>query len=85
MNLNMQLTRTTALASAGTRPAQRPVLLTRTFVATGDERCPIAGIWSPIECDSISDDPQLTRPVMRSLSVWRAFHTPLTIPRYSLA
>ena len=85
MNLNMQLTRSTALAAAGTRPAQRPVLLTRTFVATGDERCPIAGIWSHIECDSISDDPQLTRPVMRSLSVWRAFHTLLTIPRYSLA
>jgi hypothetical protein len=85
MNLNMQLTRTTALASAGTRPAQRPVLLTRTFVETGDERCPIAGIWSRIECDPLSDDPQLAQPAMRRLLSWRAFHTLLTMPRYSLA
>ena len=85
MNLNMQLTRTTALASAGTRPAQRPVLLARTFVETGDERCPIAGIWSRIDCDPIADDPELARPAMRRLLSWRAFHTLLTIPRYSLA
>jgi hypothetical protein len=89
MNLNMQLTRSTALAAAGTRPAQRPVLLTRTFVETGDERCPIAGIWSRIECDPIApasqDEPQLARPAMRRLLSWRAVHTLLTIPRYSLA
>ena len=86
MNLTLQLfSRSTSLSAARTRPAEQPFRLTRTFVETGDERCPIAGIWSRIECDSISDDPQLTRPVMRSLSVWRAFHTLLTIPRYSLA
>jgi hypothetical protein len=66
-------------------PTLRPAVLTRTFVETGDERCPIAGIWSRIECDPIADDPQLAQPAMRRLLSWRAFHTLLTVPRYSLA
>jgi hypothetical protein len=85
MNLTMQLTRITALARTENRPAQRPILLTRTFVETGDERCPIAGIWSRIDCDPIADDPELARPAMLRLLSWRAFHTLLTIHRYSLA
>ena len=42
--------------------------LTRTFVETGDERCPIAGIWSRLENDATADDSELTRP-----AVWRLF------------
>jgi hypothetical protein len=48
--------------------------LTRTFVETGDERCPLAGIWSRIEdCDPAIDDPEITRPAMWRLLPWRAF------------
>ena len=47
--------------------------LTRTFVETGDERCPIAGIWSRLENDAIDDDSELTRPAMWRLLLWRAF------------
>jgi hypothetical protein len=48
--------------------------LIRTFVETGDERCPIAGIWSRlVETDATADDPELTPPAMRSLFPWRAF------------
>ena len=86
MNLTMQLfSRSTSLSAARTRPAEQPFRLTRTFVETGDERCPIAGIWSRIDCDPIADDPELARPAMRRLLSWRAFHTLLTIHRYSLA
>lgn len=42
--------------------------LMRTFVETGDERCPIAGIWSRLENDATADDSELTRP-----AVWRLF------------
>jgi len=47
--------------------------LTRTFVETGDERCPIAGIWSRLENDATDDDAELARPVMGRLLRWRAF------------
>ena len=47
--------------------------LTRTFVETGDERCPIAGIWSRLESDATADESELARPVMRRLLRWRAF------------
>jgi hypothetical protein len=85
MNLTVQLTRSTSLSAVQTRPAEQPFRLTRTFVETGDERCPIAGIWSRIDCEPIADEPELTRPAVRRLLPWRAFHTLLTIPRYSLA
>jgi hypothetical protein len=85
MNMTVQLTRSKTFAGTENRPTRRPVQLTRTFVETGDERCPIAGIWSRIECDPLSDDPQLAQPAMRRLLSWRAFHTLLTMPRYSLA
>ena len=63
------------------RPAEnQPMLpqfsrmhLTRTFVETGDERCPIAGIWSPLENDATDDDGELARPAMGRLLRWRAF------------
>ena len=82
MNLTIQLTRSSPVSATAARPIQHPVRLTRTFVETGDERCPIAGIWSRIDCDPIVDDPALTRPVMRRLHPWRAFHIPLTIRLY---
>ena len=47
--------------------------LTRTFVETGDERCPIAGIWSRLENDAAADDSELTRPAAWRLLPWRAF------------
>ncbi len=46
--------------------------LTRTFVETGDERCPIAGIWSRLENDATADESELTRPAVWSLFLWRA-------------
>jgi hypothetical protein len=56
----------------------RPSPLVRRFVETGDERCPIAGIWMalPQQADS-ADEPESTWPVMRRLLSWRAFHRPL--------
>ena len=41
------------------------ISLTRAFVETGDERCPLAGIWSRLpEMDAaVDDDPGLARPV----------------------
>jgi hypothetical protein len=47
--------------------------LTRTFVETGDERCPIAGIWSRLESDATAEDAELTRPAIWKLLLWRAF------------
>lgn len=63
------------------RPAEtQPMLpkfsrmhLTRTFVETGDERCPIAGIWSRLESDATADDSELARPAPRRLLLERAF------------
>jgi hypothetical protein len=43
--------------------------LTRTFVETGDERCPIAGIWSRLESDATADEGELFRPAMWRLLV----------------
>jgi len=53
-------------------PQFNRVHLVRTFVETGDERCPIAGIWSRLENDATADDCELTRPVMWGLLLWRA-------------
>jgi hypothetical protein len=67
------------------RPTEtRPMLprfsrmhLTRTFVETGDERCPIAGIWSRLEGDATADDSELTRPALRRLLLGRASYSAL--------
>jgi hypothetical protein len=54
--------------------------LTRAFVETGDERCPLAGIWSALPLtDTADDDPGLPRPVMGALLAWRALHRTLTL------
>jgi hypothetical protein len=49
------------------------VHLTRTFVETCDERCPIAGIWSCLDKDATADDPELARPASWRLRLERAF------------
>jgi hypothetical protein len=59
--------------------------LTRHFVLTGDERCPIAGIWSRLDTNAQpdqSDDPSLTLPAIGAL-LWRAIHR-LFIPLHYL-
>jgi len=83
MNIHVPILRNAPVCGCG-GPVARPIRLTRNFVETGDERCPIAGIWSRLECDPIADDPESTRPAMRRLGPWRAVHLPLTLPRYSL-
>ena len=52
---------------------QKRSSLVRTFVETGDERCPIAGIWSRLDTDVATDDPEIQRPALRRLLPWRAF------------
>jgi len=60
----------------------RPISLHRAFVETGDERCPIAGIWSRIPAgDQTLDEPEIARPVMRTLLPWRASHFLVTVIR----
>jgi hypothetical protein len=54
-------------------PQHSRMHLTRTFVETGDERCPIAGIWSRLDNDAATDDGELLRPVIRRSLLWRAF------------
>jgi hypothetical protein len=59
--------------------------LARTYVETGDERCPLAGIWSRLPGsdaalnDSASDDPEIFRPAMGALLPWRAFPQTLSV------
>ncbi len=56
--------------------------LTRTFVETGDERCPIAGIWSRLESETTADDGELTRPAMWRDLLWRAFSCWFRVPAF---
>jgi hypothetical protein len=73
------------------RPAEnQPMLpqfsrmhLARTFVETGDERCPIAGIWSRLDIDATADDSELTRPAAWRLLRRRAFYSGLFSLSYS--
>ncbi len=73
----------TATARAARSPV-RPMRLARTFVETGDERCPLAGIWSrlsnhdPATHNPEPEDPEIARPVMGTLLPWRAFNPLLT-------
>lgn len=77
--LNIKLfprTRSQAIANAASTNG-----LTRRFVLTGDERCPIAGIWSRLDTTQTdaTDDPSLTQPAM-GIAPWRPIHllfTPL--------
>jgi hypothetical protein len=58
--------------------------LTRRFILTGDERCPIAGIWSRLDtsvpADS-TDEPCLAKPA-KGISPWRAIHLLFISLRY---
>jgi len=64
----------------------RTLEITRTYVETGDERCPIAGIWSRISAtDATTDEPERIRPVMRIFLPWRASDFLFTFFRYSIA
>lgn len=56
-----------------TIPELSRIHLVRTFVETGDERCPIAGIWSRMENDAIADEAELPWPAMQRILRWRAF------------
>jgi hypothetical protein len=81
----LNLTRPRAAANAATNSTG--LALTRHFVLTGDERCPIAGIWSRLDPDATNaqpdqtDDPSLTRPAMGA-PLWRAIHLLFTSFRY---
>jgi hypothetical protein len=63
--------------------------LTRHFVLTGDERCPIAGIWSHLSTGpnahnpqpSQSDDPSLPQPATET-PLWRPIHLFFTTFHY---
>jgi len=86
MNMVFSLFRRKSEFSKAVRPSSNSVRLTRTFVETGDERCPIAGIWSRLADDnSLTDDPEITMPAMRKLLLWRVFHPLMTTFRYSIA
>ena len=57
-------------------PSTRPLRLTRTFVETGDERCPLAGIWLPLdESAATLDEAELTWPAAWIVLHRRAFHS----------
>jgi hypothetical protein len=58
--------------------------LIRTFVETGDERCPLAGIWMRLaESTSPTDDPELRLPAVGD-SLWRrALYLRFTPLQYS--
>jgi hypothetical protein len=58
--------------------------LTRHFVLTGDERCPIAGTWLRLDTSELpapADDSSLARPAMGVLP-WRAIHRLFTQLHY---
>ncbi len=61
----------------------QPFPLTRTYVETGDERCPLAGIWSHLpHAIPTPDEPESAWPALRGLPPWRAFHLFVTLSRY---
>jgi len=86
MNMVFSLFRRKPESSKVVRPSANSIRLTRTFVETGDERCPIAGIWSRLaDSNTLTDDPEIAMPAMRKLLLWRAFHPLMTTFRYSIA
>ncbi|MGA7155580.1 MAG: hypothetical protein WBY53_01965 [Acidobacteriaceae bacterium] len=72
------LSRTRAAANLATNTIG--FALTRHFVLTGDERCPIAGIWSCIDTNA-QPDPSLAWPAMGT-PLWRAIHLLFTFLDY---
>lgn len=80
--MKMHFAMTTNRRSAATLVANRPTVnqLARTYVETGDERCPLAGIWLRLnDAAPQTDEPELARPTMRRLLSWWAIHVPITI------
>jgi hypothetical protein len=72
------------LASAKATAVNTAFVLTRRFALTGDERCPIAGIWSRLDECSLpdsTDEPCIAPPAMGTFS-WRAIHLLFTSLRY---
>ena len=61
-------------------PVKAPSLrLVRRFVETGDERCPVAGIWSRLQTDNAApDEAELTQPAPWRLLLGWAFTSPLS-------
>ena len=73
MNILFSSFRGSAKLPAAVLPVVKRPRLVRTFVETGDERCPIAGIWSRIDTDVATDDPEISWPALRRLLRWRPF------------
>jgi len=79
MKLNLFFNRRLTENRSANLPEFTPRNLTRRFVETGDERCPMAGIWICLDpADSPDDDAELAWPAPWMLRGWRAFH--LAIP-----
>jgi hypothetical protein len=56
-----------ASASPVSIPATQ-VALHRVFVETGEERCPLAGIWSRLtDVDPVADEPEIRWPAVSKL------------------
>lgn len=77
-NLNNRWVR--AVETAVIIPQFSRMHLSRSFVETGDERCPIAGVWSRLDNDATADESELNRPAMGKILLWRAFYFGGSIP-----
>jgi len=87
MYISSQLLRRPPVPATQIHPTPRPAVLTRTFVETGDERCPSRASGRASNAThrpASQDEPQLAGPHAET-SLMAAVHTLLTIPRYSLA
>jgi hypothetical protein len=84
MVLNLKIFNLKRPQAAANSTASNGLALTRQFVLTGDERCPIAGIWSRLDLNAQpdqSDDPSLTQPATET-PLRRAIHLLFTTFRY---
>ena len=84
MVLNLKVLNRTTTQVTENAGNNKAFALTRRFILTGDERCPIAGIWSRLDtsvpADS-TDEPCLPKPATGIFS-WRAIHLLFTSLRY---
>jgi hypothetical protein len=62
----------TAAKATVIKPQPR-LQLVRHYVETGDERCPLAGLWTQILSGEPSDDSERTWPALGFLPLGRAF------------
>jgi hypothetical protein len=68
------------------RSATTATRLVRTFVRTGDPRCPLVAVWKLAGSTdaAAADEPSLLQPAMERLRRhWRAFHLLFAGLRYS--